>query len=198
MDIFKVITKRRTVRKYTNKPLPEKIIKKIVEAARWAPSAHNLQPWNFVILTKAKHKEILNEILINPPQEIYSGVRIMIKKMSVLIRESPVILLAFNSCTFSQKAKQFGRLYYSVAYQSEIQSIAASIQNMHLASTALGIGFAWYTIPLLLRRKINKVFLKKGDLVALITMGFPAGKNVVPQRKKLKDIMAHYKKYEKL
>jgi len=50
MDVLKAIKTRRSIRKYRRDPIPEKLIFKILEAGRWAPSAGNSQPWQFIIL----------------------------------------------------------------------------------------------------------------------------------------------------
>jgi len=55
MDVFEAIRKRRSIRKYLDKDVPDELIKKILDAARWAPSAKNSQPWEFIIV-KDKEK----------------------------------------------------------------------------------------------------------------------------------------------
>ncbi|MEN3013960.1 MAG: nitroreductase family protein [Endomicrobiia bacterium] len=59
MSILEVIKTRRSIRRYTNKPIPDNIIKEILDCARLAPSANNKQPWLFVVV---KNKEIKNQI----------------------------------------------------------------------------------------------------------------------------------------
>ena len=50
MDVFEAIKGRRTIRHFTEKPVPEDIFKKIIDAARWAPSACNRQGWRFIVI----------------------------------------------------------------------------------------------------------------------------------------------------
>jgi nitroreductase len=50
MDILEVIRTRRSIRQYTQEPVSEEDINKILEAGRWAPSANNSQPWKFIVL----------------------------------------------------------------------------------------------------------------------------------------------------
>ena len=49
-DILDIITSRQSIRKYTDEPIPDEMIDKIVEAARWAPSGENEQPWRLVLV----------------------------------------------------------------------------------------------------------------------------------------------------
>ncbi|RLI96731.1 MAG: hypothetical protein DRO96_02465 [Candidatus Aenigmatarchaeota archaeon] len=59
MNVIEAIKKRRSIREYKDKPVPEDTISKIIKAGVWAPSAHNRQPWSFIVLT---NKEKINEL----------------------------------------------------------------------------------------------------------------------------------------
>ncbi len=50
MDVFQCIRTRRTVREFTAEPVPDAVIHKILQAARWAPSSSNTQPWHFIVV----------------------------------------------------------------------------------------------------------------------------------------------------
>lgn len=51
MDLFDAIRSRRSVRKFTGDPIPREDLLKIVDAGRLAASGHNLQPWEFIVVT---------------------------------------------------------------------------------------------------------------------------------------------------
>lgn len=59
MDVLEAIKTRRSIRKYEKRPVPEELLEKILEAGRWAPSASNAQPWNFIVL---RDEWIRNEV----------------------------------------------------------------------------------------------------------------------------------------
>ena len=60
MDIFKLIEKRRSVRKFTDEEIPEDILKKCLEYSLLAPNSSNLQPWEFYwIRSKEKKNKIV-------------------------------------------------------------------------------------------------------------------------------------------
>jgi len=59
MDTFECIRKRRDIRSFLPKDVPDDVIMKIIEAGRLAPSAMNLQPWHFIVI---KNKETLGEL----------------------------------------------------------------------------------------------------------------------------------------
>jgi nitroreductase len=51
MDLFDAIQKRRSIRSYVEKPISDDVFEKIIDAARFAPTARNVQPWEFIIVT---------------------------------------------------------------------------------------------------------------------------------------------------
>jgi len=57
MDALELIKTRRSIRRYKKAAVPEDLVEKILEAGRWAPSASNSQPWEFIILRAGKIKE---------------------------------------------------------------------------------------------------------------------------------------------
>ncbi len=61
MDLFEAIEKRRSVRAYLPDPVPEDKMKRILEAARLAPSAGNIQPWHFIVVTDQQKRRKLSE-----------------------------------------------------------------------------------------------------------------------------------------
>jgi nitroreductase len=63
MDILEVIRTRRSIRQYTQDPISEEDISKILEAGRWAPSASNSQPWKFIVLRSQEVRKKLAGVL---------------------------------------------------------------------------------------------------------------------------------------
>ncbi len=57
------LRERRSVRKYQARPVPEELIREVLEAAGWAPSAHNAQPWRFIVLSDPQVKRRLAEAM---------------------------------------------------------------------------------------------------------------------------------------
>lgn len=61
MDVFEALQKRRSVRSYQTKPVPKELIEKLLDAARISPSAKNLQPWHFIVVTETKTRNALSK-----------------------------------------------------------------------------------------------------------------------------------------
>lgn len=56
MDAIEALKGRRSIRRYEVKPVPKEIIEQIVDAARLAPSANNIQPWEFIVVTEQESR----------------------------------------------------------------------------------------------------------------------------------------------
>jgi nitroreductase len=59
MEVFDAIQKRRSIRKYKRKELPEELLEKLLEAARLAPTGMNRQPWELVVVKSQATKDRL-------------------------------------------------------------------------------------------------------------------------------------------
>jgi nitroreductase len=51
MDIYEAVTSRRAVRGFTDQPVPNEVLERVLSAAAWSPSGSNLQPWHIYVLT---------------------------------------------------------------------------------------------------------------------------------------------------
>ena len=59
MSILETIVQRRSIRRYTSETIPHELVKQLLTAAIWAPSAHNRQPWRFAVIETQQQKEAL-------------------------------------------------------------------------------------------------------------------------------------------
>ncbi|HOK55504.1 MAG TPA: nitroreductase family protein [Armatimonadota bacterium] len=62
MDAIECLKTRRSVRSYTNQPVPREVIEDIVDAGRLAASAINIQPWQFIVVTDSRMRQKLADI----------------------------------------------------------------------------------------------------------------------------------------
>ena len=61
-DIIDVISGRKSIRRYTDEPIPDELLDKILEAARWAPSGENEQPWKLIVIKDPETRVKIGEI----------------------------------------------------------------------------------------------------------------------------------------
>ena len=150
MDALDAILTRRSIRRYTEKPVPNELIQILLEAAMNAPSAGNEQPWQFVVITE---RRLLDEI---PAFHPYAD----------MLRESPVAIVV---CGDLRQERYKG--YW-------VQDCSAATQNLLLAAHAKGLGAVWVGIhPKEDRVARMQKLLDLPDHVipmALVPLGYPA------------------------
>jgi nitroreductase len=61
MDVFEAIQKRKSSRNYESTPVPKETLTKLLEAARLSPSAKNIQPWHFIVVTEPEKRKMLSK-----------------------------------------------------------------------------------------------------------------------------------------
>lgn len=183
MDILKLIKERTTIRKYINKPIPKKVIEKIIEAGRWGPSllAPGFQPWRFAVITNKRIIKTVTELISKKSKESGVGVNVLLSLAARVIDGAAVIVLIYNSeplKKFINKYKVIYSKFEETIPKAELSAVSAAIQNMVLAAESLGIGSCWLDAPLFCEEEINKLFSIRDELVAVLTLGYPGEKGL--------------------
>jgi nitroreductase len=158
MDTLQAILTRKSIRKYTNADIELEKIDKILQAAMYAPSAGNAQPWHFILLTDRK---FLDEI---PDFHPYSQM-LKICKIAILV------------CADPELEKYKGRW---------MQDCSAATENILLAAHNLGLGAVWVGLhPVQERIEGVKNLLALPENIipfAIVPLGYPAEKRKVDNR----------------
>ncbi len=143
MDVFAAIKERRSCRNFLPEPVSEDTIEKILEAASWAPSPLNAQPWEFIVVTKEEVKEkIFSEAERCRKWGLEkSGWKWLGSYKVDFVQLAPVIIVVIGD------PKKTGLDMFleegGVGYQ---HACASAIQNIHLAAHALGLSSLWFTL----------------------------------------------------
>ncbi len=172
MDVFEAIRNRCVVRQFKPDIIPDDILLKILEAARWAPSPFNIQPWEFIII---KDKETLKSIA---GYARYSGY-LETAPMAIAVIVPPID----------------GKFSWINSIGEPRYAAAMAIQNMMLAAWELGIGTCWISIE---REKVSEILKvpRTHFVLTVIPVGYPEmtpTKHDETSRKKLKDMIFYEK-----
>jgi len=173
MELFEAIRGRRSIRSYRQDRPPEQDLREILEAAVCAPSAGNLQSWEFVVVRENETKAALAEAAYGQD----------------FIVEAPiVIVVCANMARSARRYRDRGASLYS------IQDTAAAIQNILLASYALGYGSCW--IGAFDETKAARIVHAPSEVrpVAIIPIGPPAESPDPPSRIDLEKVL-HLEKF---
>lgn len=166
METLDAIKTRRSIRKFKVQPVSRDLINKMLEAAMFAPSAGNEQPWQFIVLEERK---ILDEI----PR---------ICSTAAMCRQASAAVLVCGDASL-EKYPEFW-----------VQDCSAAVENLLLAAHASGLGAVWAGIyPIKDRVEGFKKMFSLPDCItpfALIPIGYP--EQVPTQPKRYKEERVHY------
>ncbi|MDP2912470.1 MAG: nitroreductase family protein [Candidatus Omnitrophota bacterium] len=189
MDLLDLIKSRRTIRKYKDKKVPRDLIEKVVEAARWAPSAHNTQPWKIIAMDDKEKIGRIAGILDKKADDLFSGFNVVMRNAAKNLKGSPSLLFVYADGVMSEKFGKLDPPYSEIGDIFEIQSIAAAIENMQLASHSMKLGMVWYGMPLFCEKEVNDALGEKGRLMAIMGLGYPDEEPEAREKKSLQDIL---------
>lgn len=194
-SFIELIRTRRSVEVYTRREVPEVTILRIFEAGRWAPSAHNAQPWRFIAITDYNVKRRLAESMAQEWVEDLArdGVSPDIRKNLVEssiehFTEAPVLIIA--SVTMEGMDKYTDERRQHLEHLMATQSLAAAIQNILLAAHSEGLCSCWFCAPLFCQDVVRKILGIPRDVEpqALITLGYASERPDPPPRKPLEEV----------
>ena len=180
MDLIDAMRNRRSCRRFLPDPVEAPVIRQMLEAASWAPSPLNSQPWEFVVITGEEKKAALKAAAEKCHQWALekSGWQWLAGYRMDFLTQAPVIIAVIGDPkkTGVDQFQEEG----TVAYQ---HACAAAIQNMLLAAHASGIGTLWFTFfDKAAVRDILGIAPEKTPL-ALICAGRPAAETPPVPRK---------------
>jgi F420 biosynthesis protein FbiB-like protein len=180
-QLMETVTGRRSIRRYTNDPVPGEFIDCLLDAAIWAPSAHNRQPWRFVVLNQAHAKERLSDAMGQAlAQDLeHDGLPLNVIEKEVgrsaqRLTTAPVIILL--SLTMQDMDQYPDQRRQASELVMAIQSTAMAGQNMLLTAHSLGLGACWICAPLFCPKIVNETLglPSHWQPQGLITVGYPA------------------------
>lgn len=165
MDIYQLVHQRYSVREYKDQAVPEEAIRRVLDAARLAPSACNFQPWHFYVVRAAETRKCLF------PSE-----------RQAWVAAAPVIVVA---C--SRPAEGWTRGYDSKPYAS--MDVAIAMEHLILAATAEGLGTCWVCSfdPALFRAVLS--LPAELEPVAATPLGYAATAPGPRERKSLDEVV---------
>lgn len=189
---------RRSIRAWQEQAIPRETLERILEAATWAPSADNLQPWRFIVLQGARKQELaalLRRFVdglqpgLNPVLWVH---RVGLRRSAVLIERAPAVITAWATFSPQDAALRLaarGDLTPLFTWTMVVQSVAAAVQNLLLAAHALGLGAVWMGYPNLAAHDIKAWLQAEGELQATVALGYPAESPAPRRRKPVNDVV---------
>jgi 5,6-dimethylbenzimidazole synthase len=157
--VYRAIATRRDVRRgFTEKPLPDELLNRMLTAAHCAPSVGLMQPSRFVIIRDLSVRRTIHEAFQRANQEAlatYSGER---QEQYATLKLEGILEAPQNLCILSDAESERGhRLGRQTIPETAIYSTVCAIQNLWLAARTEGIGVGWVSIidPMRLREILH-------------------------------------------
>lgn len=167
------IINRRSIRKFIEKEVTRENIMKILESARLAPSAHNRQPWHFIVLNHNQKNKVARMMLDKVDQN--SNIDVSVINTANIIENSDKLILVFLTDITDDKLRR----------DMNEQSIGAAIENMCLQATNMGIGSLWIGNIHVVREELEKLYKQDSQLTAALALGYP---DQTPNQRPRKDL----------
>jgi nitroreductase len=205
MDILEIISTRKSIRNYSVEPIPDELIDRILEAARWAPTGENHQPWRLIVIRNPETKKKIGELarigtgsfmtteycmgrmsqfegIRDKRQRERVGKFMVTGEVSAFLGRAPLIIAVCGRCSALDTP----------------YDLSACIENMLLEAHSLGLGACWANGPVAAIR--NEIKMKellgipqgmgKWKLLAMISFGWPERPRKHPRPKlPLKEIV---------
>jgi len=170
LDLIEIIRTRRSIRRFKSTTIPDHLINSLIDSARHAPSAGNIQPWEFIIVKDKHIKEQLAKT----------------HAWSHFINDAPVCIVVLGNEKESPS-------YFTL-------DATCATENLLLASHALGLGTCWVAVydpynPSF-EKHVRKVLNIPPHLriIAMVPIGYPDEK-VSPRSLRELNRILHFDKY---
>jgi nitroreductase len=166
MEVFEAIQKRRSVRAYQNRGVEDEKLQKVLEAARLAPSAKNLQNWKFVVIRDQARR---NQIAKAANEQMF-------------IADAPIIIVPVATNP---------DYIMPCEIPAYIVDLAIAVNHMTLQATEEGLGTCW--IGTFNQNKIKEILHipEQYKVVTILPLGYPADKPKQKIRKEMQDIISY-------
>ncbi len=203
-SLLELVKNRRSIRKFKPDPIPDEYVDKIIEVARWAPSAGNSQPWEFIVVNRQELKDRIVELvkesgdIMLKIEETREPAELKFKLPSPFYVQAPVFIILCgdprtkDTYTLSGKFAQ-GNSHFA-------SSLANAFLYMNLAATSLGLGTRWVSsIAQPYAQSLTKALLnvpRELEFYDMLAVGYP-DMEPKPRPLRARQEITHYNGYDR-
>ena len=185
------ICTRRSIRKHLDKPVPKEIIERIIEAGTLAPSAKNRQPWKYIVLGGENKSEFLKYMWNGIIREEKESAMLPnsangladAKNTWKIMGQAPILIAVVNT----NGKNPFNEINTNDRFIEifDTLSIGASIENMLLKATEIGLGTLWIANTCYAYNELTDYLNTNHQLIGAIALGYA---NESPNQRPRKNI----------
>ncbi len=180
-QLLSLIAHRRSIRRFQPRPVAPELLDRLLESAHWAPSAHNRQPWRFVVVRDERRKRSLVDQMaerlaadLRAAGATQAEIAADTDRSRARLTGAPVLIILCITMrdmdVYPDERRQ------SLERMMAAQSAAMAAQNLLLAAHAAGLGACWLCAPLFCPDVVRGSLDLPDDLEAqgAIILGYPA------------------------
>jgi len=194
---YRLVEERASIREFTPQPVPKEVLERILKAACRAPSAHNRQPWRFVVLDQGAARLSLAGVLQRRLEDDLRAdgldaeavaARVRIRQRRLL---TPPILVVLCLTMEDMDRYPDERRQAAERCMAE-QSAALAGGHLLLAAHAEGLGACWLCAPLFASETVNRALdlPQSWEPRAFLALGYPARSPQPSERRPLTEVLA--------
>ena len=187
--VLKAISERRSIRAFQDRDVEPAVVHTILQAATWAPSANNEQPWKFIVVRNKTIKQQVCDSVMARMAAYYESLGIPAERMKAYwesVFAAPVHVFAFSD----PSAVEWDSGWVDIQATWNLEGVSAACQNMLLAAHTQGLGSLWFGLSLAAEQQIKQVLQvpEAVKLVTTIALGYPAQEPLPPVRKPVSEV----------
>ena len=189
METMEAIAARRSIRKFSDRPVTEEMVNAVLAAAILAPSGKNRQPWRFVVVAgddkRAQMIRVMREgIADTKARGMEPGSAIMTARV---MEGAPVTIFVFNpQGAHPWVSHSVGQMFLEAV---DTQSIGAAIQNMLLTAQGMGLGTLWMCDVWSAYEQLSAWLGESGQLIAAVALGYPDEQPAARPRRPMAEVV---------
>ncbi|MFC2018816.1 nitroreductase family protein [Chloroflexota bacterium] len=210
-ELLDLLRARRSIRRFKPDPIPNEYLEKMIEAARWAPSGANAQPWEFIIIKDPKTKQTMAELYRQVLKESYFIEQTRVEELRHHqlssprddlpgFKDAPALIVVCGDRRTYQASVLSGRFIggeggLDGTYQ---KNIGNATYSLILAAAALGLGAQWVTVGGVWEQLLKPLLDVPPILLihTVVPVGYPAYEPATPYRRSAAEIV-HSERYDR-
>lgn len=189
-DAHALLRQRRSVRRYEERQPADAVLERVLESVAQAPSAHNRQPWRFLLIAdfalKAALANVMGERLAADRRrdgDAQADVADDVGRSFRRITGAPVVIVVAIILHDMDRYPDEARA--RAEWLMAVQSTAMAGQNLLLAAAAEGLGACWMCAPLFCELEVKRALSLPPDwqIQGFVTLGYPSRSAPIKPRK---------------
>ena len=211
-EFLELVRNRRNIRRFRPDPVPDECIEKILEAARWAQSGANAQPWEFIVVKDEETRHKIADIYTEQQKQTWDIEKTRIRELRHRahidgppasppgFKDAPVFIIICADPRPVQATVLITHFLHNEGGPDAhfLKNMANTTQILTIAVSAFGLSSQWVSVNQVTETPLKALLGVPGEIAihTIVPVGYPAYKPPPPYRRELKEIV-HFEKYDR-